>query len=195
MLSRCAIHGSGIAALGHNFQAISTFHGSPFRRAFMSASLHHSPAAARPAPPCQSDTAPAAHPPAQATPAETPTPPRHQPRFAHLNSPRKSSPRRHSIRSANTRCSTSMFRYAPLSQQSVQPQPVRTLFRLCQMLRVTAPGKSRQRLRRLEHLRWASLGVNPSAARHSCGGFQQNQVLPMLLLWLTHEPLCSENEM
>ena len=46
-----------------------------------------------------------------------------------------------------------VLRYAPLSQQPVHQQPLRTPRRRPQILRITAPGKSRQRLAWLEHLR------------------------------------------
>ena len=49
MVSRSAIHASGIVVLQRNSQAISTFLGSPFRRAFRSASLQPSRSASLPA--------------------------------------------------------------------------------------------------------------------------------------------------
>src|ERR1035441_1123319 len=53
--------------------------------------------------------------------------------------------------------------YAPLPQQPVHPQPPRTPRRPCQILRIAAPGKSRQRLFRLEHLRPRRIQVNVGA--------------------------------
>ena len=49
MASRSAIHASGIVVLERNSQASSTFLGSPFRRAFRSASLQPSRSASLPA--------------------------------------------------------------------------------------------------------------------------------------------------